>query len=87
MRLKRPKRLKGSAGGQRRAVRRRRALVITETELKLMAAAAIIGFSEQSEDRVEHPRSKRYTKSVIDKGEEEILADVAAWFARSDDEL
>ncbi|MEA2543831.1 MAG: hypothetical protein QOH35_5197, partial [Acidobacteriaceae bacterium] len=26
-----------------RAVRRRRALVITETELKLMAAAAIIG--------------------------------------------
>ena len=31
--------------GYRRAWRRRRALVITETELKLMAAAAIIGLS------------------------------------------
>ena len=30
--------------GYRRAWRRRRALVMTETELKLMAAAAIIGF-------------------------------------------
>jgi hypothetical protein len=32
---------------QRRAVRRRRALLITDTELKLIAAAAIIGESSR----------------------------------------
>jgi len=34
-----------SANDQRERRRRRRALVMTETELKLIAAAAIIGFS------------------------------------------
>ena len=37
----------GGPGGHSRAVRKRNALVITETELRLIASAAIIGDSSQ----------------------------------------
>src|SRR6266851_2450341 len=59
-------------------VLRRSELLITDTELKLIAAAARIGLS-----------SNRNPQSVVDEGEEQVLADVfhggAAEFAGAHD--
>ena len=65
-----------------RVVRRRSALAITDTELRLIAAAAIIGLSRSAEERVEHAGGDRHAERVVDEGEEEVLADVAHRRAR-----
>ena len=50
---------------------------MTETELKLMAALAIIGLSSEADERIEHAGRDRHAERVVDEGEEEVLADVA----------
>ena len=58
-------------------VLKRSALPTTDTELKLMAAAAIIGLSSRCcRDRVQHAGRNRHAQGVVDQGEEEVLADV-----------
>ena len=57
--------------------RRRSALAITETELRLMAAAAIIGLSSSPKHGIEHAGRDRHAQRVVDEGEEQVLADVA----------
>ncbi len=51
--------------------------VITETELKLIAAAAMIGAEQYSKERIKHSSRDRYSHRVIDEGEEQVLLDVA----------
>ena len=55
---------------------------ITDTELKLIAAAAIIGLKQQPEERVEHARRDRHAGGVVDEREEQVLLDVAHRLAR-----
>ena len=59
------------------ADRRRSALTMTETELKVMAALAIIGLRRTPEERVQHPRGDGNSQGVVEEREEEILADVS----------
>ena len=59
------------------AVRSRSAFVITETELKLIAAAAIIGFSREPESGKSTPAASGTPIGVVDEGEEQILPDIA----------
>ena len=49
---------------------------MTETELRLIAAAAIIGLRQQAEDRIQHAGGHRHAQHVVDEGEEQVLADV-----------
>ena len=51
---------------------------MTETELRLIAAPAMIGLSSQAEERIKHARRHRDAQRVVEKGEDEILPDVAA---------
>ena len=50
---------------------------MTDTELKLMAAAAMMGLSSKSEERIKDAGGDRHAERVVDEGEEQILADVA----------
>ena len=56
--------------------RRRSALAITETELKVIAALAIIGLSRRPKQRVEDARRERHAEHVVDEREEQVLPDV-----------
>ena len=50
---------------------------MTETELKLIAAAAIIGTEQEAERRIEHARGDGDPERVVDEREEQVLFDVA----------
>ena len=49
---------------------------MTETELKLIAAAAIIGLSKIPKTR-KQCRGNRYTERVVTKSEKQVLANIA----------
>ena len=51
--------------------------MITETELEVIAAAAIIGDSSRPKKGIEHAGGDRDAERVVDEGEEQVLADVA----------
>ena len=53
------------------------ALVITETQLRLIAALAIIGLSSKPKNGIEHAGGDRDAEHVVDKRKEKILPDVA----------
>ena len=57
--------------------RRRRALAITDTDERLIAAAANIGESSDAEERIEHAGRDRHAGGVVDEREEQVLPDVA----------
>ncbi len=52
-------------------------VAITETELKAMAAPAIIGLSRMSEERIENAGGDRDADGIVDEGEKQVLPDVA----------
>ena len=58
-------------------LRKRNALLITDTLLKLMAAAAMMGLREQSELGIENACGDGHSDWVVDEREEEVLLDVA----------
>jgi hypothetical protein len=47
-------------------------LPITDTELNVMAALAIVGLSQQAHERVEHPGGDRHTKDIVNTREEQV---------------
>ena len=57
--------------------RSRKALVITETELNVMAALAMNGAEQQAEKRIQHAGGDRHSHRIVDKREKKILANVA----------
>ena len=57
--------------------RRRNALPITETELNVIAALAIIGLRRMPNDRVEQTGRDGYSHHVVNEGKKQVLADVA----------
>ena len=63
-------------------LRRRSALLTTETDERLMAAAAIIGREQHAEGWVEHAGRDRHAQRVVGEGEDEILLDVSHRSAR-----
>jgi hypothetical protein len=64
--------------GSRLARRNRKELVMTETELRLMARAAIIGDSNQPANENSNPAASRtpYAKQVVDHGKGQALLHV-----------
>ena len=66
----------------RSTLRRRSALPTTETEERLMAAAAMIGDSSMPKSGIEHAGRDRHAERVVDEGEEQVLLDVAHRGAR-----
>ena len=44
-----------------------------------MARLAIIGLSKMPNEGIEHARRDRHAQRVVEKGEGEVLADVASW--------
>ena len=65
------------ASPQRAARRSRSALPITDTELNVIAALAMIGLSSRPKSGIEHPGRDRHAEHVVDEREEQVLADVA----------
>ncbi len=57
-------------------LRKRRAFAITETELKLIAAAATIGFNSNPNNGYSTPAASGTPRRVIDEREEQILPDI-----------
>ena len=51
--------------------------MITDTELNVIAALAMIGLSSRPKKRIEYSSGDRHSHDVVYKGEEQILADVA----------
>ncbi len=51
-------------------VRRRSALVITETELNVIAALGQYRAEQQSEERIQHSRRNRHAQRIVSKREE-----------------
>ncbi len=49
---------------------------MTDTELKLIAAAAMTGLRKESEYRIQNSRSDRNTDGIVNKGEEKVLFDI-----------
>ena len=57
-------------------LRNRSALTITETELNVMAALAIIGLEQDPKPGIEHSRRDRHAQGIVEEREGEVLADV-----------
>ena len=55
---------------------------MTDTELRLIAALAIIGLSRRPNERIEHARGDGHAERVVDEREEQVLADVPHRCAR-----
>ena len=54
--------------------------MITETELRLMAALAIIGLKSSAEERIEHAGGDRDAERVVEEGEDRGSGGCCAWW-------